>query len=193
MTGPADATGEDRRPSALAFLRAHGADTTPHLFGDLLSHLLGVEALAREWGGSELLALAALGHATYGTDGFAPRLLELDRRSELSDAIGPEAEAFVYFYASCDRAIFYPQLTAADATLGDLSFRDRFTQTESAPCAAHVTLFVDLTFANEVELAASSPGGPAEWTWLAEFCREARRWASPDFYAGAVALLGPAG
>jgi hypothetical protein len=145
----------------------------------------------RTWGGSDLLALAALGHATYGTDGFAPRILELDRRGELSDTIGPDAEAFVYFYASCDRGMFYPQLTSPDTTLGDLCFRDRFTQAESAPRAEDVTLFVDLTFANEVELAASSPGGPVEWTWLAEFCADAGRWASPGFSTGAAALLHP--
>jgi hypothetical protein len=181
----------DRHPATLAFLRAHGADTTPHLFGDLLTHLLGVEALARAWGGSELLALAALGHATYGTDGFAPCLLELDRRRELAETIGPEPEAFVYFYASCDRTMFYPQLTSADLGLCDLRFRDRFTKEEWAPRPEYVTLFADLTYANEVELAASSPGGPAEWTWLAAFCRDARRWASPGFYAGAMAVLDP--
>jgi hypothetical protein len=190
MTGAMDA---GRRPAALAFLRGHGADTTPHLFGDLLTHLLGVEALAREWGGSDLLALATLGHATYGTDGFAPCLLELDHRSELADTIGPEAEAFVYFYASCDRAVFYPQLTSADLGPGDLRFRDRFTGEAGAPDPEYVTLFVDLTLANEAELAASSPGGPAEWTWLADFCRGARRWASPGFYAGAIAVLEPTG
>jgi len=54
-----------------------------------------------------------------------------------------------------------------------------------------VRLFVDLTFANEVELAASSPGGPGEWTWLADFCRDAGRWASAGFAAGATALLHP--
>jgi hypothetical protein len=54
-----------------------------------------------------------------------------------------------------------------------------------------VTLFVDLTYANEVELAASSPGGPAEWTWLADFCRETSRWASPAFSDGAAGLLQP--
>jgi hypothetical protein len=108
------------------------------------------------------------------------------------DTIGPEAEAFVYFYASCDRGVFYPQLTSRHTTLDDLCFRDRFTRTESARRPDYVTLFVDLTFANEAELAASSPGGPAEWTWLAEFCEAARRWASPGFSAGAAALLHPA-
>jgi hypothetical protein len=187
------ATEADRRPAALAFLRDQGADTTPHLFGDLLTHLLGVEALARAWGGSELLALAALGHATYGTDGFEPLLRELDRRSVLADAIGPDAEAFVYLYASCDRGQFYPQLTSSDPDLSPLSFRDRFTAHERVLRPEDVTRFVDLTLANDVELAASSPGGPAEWTWLAEFCRDVRDWASPGFYAGAIAVLEPTG
>ena len=181
------------RQAVLAFLRAHGADTTPHIFGDLLSHLVGVETLVRDWGGSDLLALAALGHATYGTDGFAPFILELDQRRELVDAVGPDAEAFVYFYASCDRGAFYPQLAAPDVELGELRFQDRFTGVEFIPSAAYVTLFVDLTYANEVELACTSPGGPTGWTWLAEFCRDTCRWASPGFSAGANALLHPAG
>lgn len=186
-------TATRRREAAIEFLRRHGADTTPHIFGDLLSHLVGVETLVRSWGGSDVLALAALGHATYGTDGFEPHLLERDSRSELVDAIGPEAEAFVYFYASCDRSAFYPQLTSPDTVPGDLRFVDRFDATHCNPSAAYVTLFVDLTFANEVELAVASPGGPDEWTWLADFCRDASRWASPSFAAGATALLHPDG
>ena len=191
---PADMTPAtaDRRRAVLGFLRAHGADSTPHIFGDLLSHLVGVEALVRAWGGSDLLSLAALGHATYGTDGFEPFILELDRRSELVDAIGPEVEAFVYFYASCDRGVFYPQLSSPDIELGALRFRDRFTGTLSSPSAEYVSLFVDLTYANEVELACASPGGPTQWTWLADFCRETHRWASPEFSAAALALLQPA-
>lgn len=177
------------RTATIEFLRRHEAHTTPHMFGDLLSHLEGVEALVRDWGGGDLLALAALGHATYGTDGFEPHILELGQRDELREVIGDEAEALVYFYASCDRTHFYPQLSEPETTLADLRFRDRFTDSEAAPSAADVALFVDLTYANEGELAAASPGGPAEWTWLAEFCRETRRWASPDFYSGAAVLL----
>jgi hypothetical protein len=179
----------DRRATALAFLHRHEADTTPHLFGDLLTHLCGVEELVRAWGGSDLLALAALGHATYGTHGFEPHLLELADRSVLAGAIGPQAEGLVYFYDSCDRDDFYPQLEAPDTTLADLRFRDRFDGTDVRPSAEQVTHFVDLTYANEAELAATSPGGPAEWTWLADFCRRTRRWASPGFFAGAAALL----
>ena len=183
----------ERREAAIEFLRRHGAATTPHIFGDLLSHLVGVESLVRSWGGSDTLALAALGHATYGTDGFEPHILERDGRSELVDAIGPEAESFVYFYASCDRGAFYPQLTAPATRLGDLRFVDRFEARQRSPSADDVRLFVDLTFANEVELAMASPGGPGEWTWLADFCRDASQWASPSFAAGAAGLLQPDG
>jgi hypothetical protein len=184
------APGGDRRPAALAFLRDQGADATPHLFGDLLTHLCGVEELVRAWGGSDLLALAALGHATYGTHGFEPHLLELRDRPVLAAAIGTGAEALVYFYDSCDRDDFYPQLEAPNTTLADLRFRDRFDGATVSPDAEQVRDFVDLTFANEVELAAASPGGPAEWTWLADFCRRTGRWASPGFSAGAAGVLG---
>lgn len=185
-------TTADHRRAVMEFLRAHGTAGTPHIFGDLLSHLVGVEALVRRWGGSDLLALAALGHATYGTDGFEPSILELAQRAELVEAIGPEAEAFVYFYAACDRGAFYPQLMSPATDVAALSFRDRFTGAVTAPSAGYVTLFVDLTYANEVELACASPGGPTEWTWLADFCRDTDRWASPEFSAGATALLQPA-
>jgi hypothetical protein len=178
-----------QRSAVLEFLRQHQTATTPHLFGDLFTHLCGVEDLVRAWGGSDLLALAALGHATYGTHGFEPHLLELGDRAVLAAVIGPEAEAFVYFYASCDRDVFYPQLEAPDTTLADLHFRDRFAGVDLVPSAEQVTNFVDLTFANEVELAAASPGGAAEWTWLADFCRRTRRWASPGFSAGAADVL----
>jgi hypothetical protein len=179
----------EQRAAALEFLRTRGTESTPHIFGDLFTHLRGVEDLVRAWGGTDLLALAALGHATYGTDGFAPHILELTERALLAATIGSEAEALVYFYASCDRDAFYPQLEDPETTLGDLRFPDRFSGTSTAPSPEDVTLFVDLTYANEVELAAASPGGPAEWTWLADYCRRTRRWASPGFYAGAAELL----
>jgi hypothetical protein len=184
----------ERRAAALAFLAEHDTDTTPHVFGDLLTHLVGVETLVRAWGGSELLALAALGHATYGTDGFPPHILELDQRSVLSEVIGEEAEALVYFYASCDRGFFYPQLENPDMELAQLRFRDRFTGSEVTPGASQVTQFVDLTSANETELAASSPDGPSGWTWLADFCTKTRRWTSEGFFDGAMSVLtgGPA-
>jgi hypothetical protein len=183
----------EHRYGVLAFLTQRDTPSTPHIFGDLYSHLTGVESLVRAWGGSDRLALVALAHATYGTDGFAPNILELEERPLLASIIGPEAEALVYFYASCDRRYFYPQIEAPDTVADHLAFRDRFTDTTFTPSPAYVTDFVDLTLANECELAAASPGGPLEWTWLSDFCRTTQRWASPGFSSGAGTLLGLAG
>jgi len=179
----------DRRLRTLDFLRAHGTESTPHIFGDLFAHLCGVESLVRSWGGSDLLALAALGHATYGTDGFAPHLLGVDERATLRDVIGRQAEALVYFYASCERDPFYRQLESPDTMVSDLVMLDRFSGAAIRPNAAQVRSFIDLTYANEVELAATSAGGPKEWTWLADFCIRTRRWASPEFFDGAAGVL----
>ena len=44
-------TAGDHRAAALEFLRAHGADTTHHLFGDLLDRLVGKDF----WMGARLL------------------------------------------------------------------------------------------------------------------------------------------
>jgi hypothetical protein len=181
---------ESRRAAVIAFLSEHDAGTTPHLFGDLLTHLIGVERLVRDWGGDDLLALIALGHATYGTDGFEPHILGIDDRRVLADVIGGRAEELVYLYASCDRGAFYPQLEDQRTAPGELLLRDRFSGAARHLTTDEVTLFVDLTYANEAELAASSPDGPSGWTWLADFCRRTRRWASPGFFAGAGALLG---
>ena len=186
------ATFASQRQATLDFLTARGTASTPHIFGDLLAHLVGVEALTRRWGGSDRLALVALGHATYGTDGFAPHILELSDRPLLAALIGPEAEALVHFYASCDRDHFYPQLEDPATEQSGLEFRDRFTGLVSTPEADALTVFMDLTYANETELAASSPGGPAEWTWLRDFCLRTQRWTSPAVVNGALALLDPA-
>ena len=176
--------GDSARSAALAFLDEHNAASVEHLQGTLLEHLLRVEDLLRRWGGSEALALAALCHATYGTDGFAPNLLELDGRDRLREVIGPEAEETVYFYASCDRAVVYPRL--AD---DPVRYRDRFTDTEFDATPSQMRDFVDLTVANEVEIAVSA-GNPTEWTWLADFCKMTQHLASPPVFAGAAVLLG---
>jgi hypothetical protein len=183
------------RDDLITFLVTHDTTTTPHIFGDLHAHLLGVETLVRKWGGPDRLALAALAHATYGTDGFEPSLLAINEREILQEVVGSEIEGFVYFYAACDRAFFYPELGRAadkvrDGESAQPRYRDRFTGEESTPNPQTVRYFCDLTFANEVELAASSPGGPKEWTWLADFCRASSPLADQGFWLGAADVLG---
>ncbi|MBK3578192.1 hypothetical protein JHN63_31190 [Streptomyces sp. MBT65] len=145
----------ERTGQVVELLRRLGADTVPHPGGTLLAHLERVRARLSGWGARPALQLAGLGHAFYGTDGFPTALLPLDRRAELRAVIGPEAEAIVYFYASCDRKASYPNL--AD------HFHDRFTGTGRVPEPGLCEDFAELTVANELDLAARDPAFRAEW------------------------------
>ncbi len=138
------------RTQALRLLHECGAADVAHLGGDLLSHLVRTEVILREWEVADLVALAGLCHAAYGTDGFAPSLLPLTERDRLAAAIGAEAEALVYLYACCDRAAVYRQLGSAD-----VDFRDRFTGGSLPADATWLARFAELTAANELELIRS--------------------------------------
>ncbi|MEV4319066.1 alpha/beta hydrolase [Actinocrispum sp. NPDC049592] len=133
---------------ALAFLRDLGAGQIDHPGGNLLDHLQRVRSLVRDWGGSRRLRLAALCHATYGTDGFPPALLPLDQRARLRAAIGPEAEAFVYLYAACSRRPTYAHLGETP-----LPLTDRFTGEVIPLTGSDLADFALLTVANELDVA----------------------------------------
>ncbi|MGA5821649.1 DUF6817 domain-containing protein [Kitasatospora sp. NPDC094028] len=137
---------------ALAILQAAGAGTIEHPGGTLLAHLQRVSGLLASWGARPALVSAGLCHAFYGTDGFPVALLDLDRRAELVEAIGAEAEALVHFYASCDRASSYRGLADEHGT-----FVDRFTGAPTRPGLAARRDFAELTAANELDIAAISP------------------------------------
>ncbi|MEV0183955.1 DUF6817 domain-containing protein [Streptomyces sp. NPDC050625] len=133
-------------------LRQLGADTLAHPGGTLLAHLDRVRERLAVWGARPALRLAGLCHAAYGTDGFPSALLPLDRRPELRTVIGTEAEAIVYFYASCDRRATYPTLTDHNSP-----FRDRFTHGTLRPAPGLLRDFAELTAANELDLARHDP------------------------------------
>jgi hypothetical protein len=138
---------------AIAFLKLHSADQIPHFNGSLLSHLESTTELLRNWGNPQDLCLAGLCHAAYGTDGFPLGLIEVSGRSELQQAIGPDAEQLVHFYASCDRSFLYPRIAGGLP----LEFRDRFTGTVSVPDSSIFSSFLELTFANELDIALGNP------------------------------------
>ncbi|MFC0037050.1 DUF6817 domain-containing protein [Actinomadura rayongensis] len=150
--------------AARALLAERDAETIRHPGGTLAAHLDRVHATLTAWGARRELRLAGLCHAFYGTDGFPHAL---GRRDELTPVIGPDAEALVYFYASCDRAYSYPRLTDGG------TFRDRFTGAVSVPDTAARRDFAELTVANELDVLRHSDldGGPlralfATWTPL---------------------------
>ncbi|GAA4899874.1 DUF6817 domain-containing protein [Streptomyces coeruleoprunus] len=144
--------------AAIALLRACGAEGREHPGGTLLAHLLRVRDRLAAWGARPELRLAGLCHAFYGTDGFAVSLLPLERRAELRAAIGEEAEALVYLYASCDREATYPALHLPDGP-----YRDRFTGETFTPTTRQRRGVAELTAANELDIATASPEFHTRW------------------------------
>ena len=139
-------------------LKTLGAGEIAHPGGTLLDHLRRVRGLLTEWGARPELQLAGLCHAFYGTDGFPTALLPLTRRAELAAVIGPDAEALVYDYASCDRKATYAGLADYDAP-----FHDRFTGGTFLPSLSRRRDFAELTAANELDLALVNPEFRARW------------------------------
>ncbi|MFD4603368.1 DUF6817 domain-containing protein [Streptomyces sp. NPDC058464] len=155
---PASSTSSAASARAVAFLRAFGAAEIDHPGGTLLVHLQRVQEQLAAWGARPALQLAGLCHAFYGTDGFPTALLSLDRRTELVTAIGAEAEAIVYLYASCDRKAAYPVLADPDAAL-----LDRFTGHSRVPEPRLRRDLAELTAANELDLARVDPSFRERW------------------------------
>jgi hypothetical protein len=173
------------RRRIVGFLGDGGAQSIAHPHGTLFEHLVGTERLLRAWGCPDTVALAGLAHAAYGTDGFAPHLLEWRQRHLLVELAGAEVEALVYLYASCDRAATYPQLGKD----GAVAFRDRFADRTFVPSPAALQDFVDLTLANEIEIAAPGSGDPVP-PWLLELVEHMQARASATARGGVEALLG---
>ncbi|MDQ0994668.1 DUF6817 domain-containing protein [Streptomyces sp. V3I7] len=149
-TGPRHrATGEGQE-AIEAFLRAHGADGMPHPGGTLLEHLRRVQSVLADWGADAAVRTAGLCHATYGTDGFAPKLLPVTERATLVALIGERAESLVHLYASCDRDAVYPRI---DGTT-EITFRNRFTGEEHRPAPEELRAFLEITAANELDVMA---------------------------------------
>ncbi|SDK44074.1 DUF6817 domain-containing protein [Streptomyces indicus] len=144
---PAPAGTPDADPelhSALRLLRACGAEDMDHPGGTLLAHLLRVRQRLAVWEARPALQLAGLCHAFYGTDGFAQALLPLERRPELAEAIGAEAEAIVHFYGACDRKVSYRELG---------TYRNRFTGRTRDATPREQRDLAELTAANELDIA----------------------------------------
>ena len=158
----------------IATLKDWGADQVDHPGGTLLAHLVRTAKDLEEWDASDDLVLAALFHAAYGTDGFAPSLIDLSQRELLKSIVGTKAEEIIYRYASCDRMATYPSIKEG----AQVVFVDRYTDGPAAMSEADIRTFVELTIANELDLvehndAFAAEFGPilfeifSEWTHLA--------------------------
>jgi hypothetical protein len=88
-----------------ALLTDLGARKTPHRrSSSLFDHLVGTAEILRRWNQPELLCTAGAVHSIYGTRSFNPRLVSLDRRSEIARAIGERAERLAFLFGAIRRA-----------------------------------------------------------------------------------------
>ena len=133
-------------------LQAIGAGDFKHLNGSLEAHLRGTESVLKSWGSGELLQVAALFHAAYGTAGFDENMVSLNQRQEIARVIGAAEEALVYLYCSCDRDFVFPQF----GKTGEILFKDRFSGSLFVLDEANTKLFCELMVANELELVYAS-------------------------------------
>jgi hypothetical protein len=152
----------DLEPPAAAraekLLLRSGSRDVPHPGGTLHSHLTRVYARLGDWNARPALRLAGLCHAFYGTDGFATALLPLERRAELAEVIGDEAEGIVHLYASCHRSATYPGLPGPSPV-----FHDRFDGRVFTPTDRQLRDFAELTAANELDIARVDPEFRQRW------------------------------
>src|ERR1700730_12891019 len=136
-----------------AKLQSLGAGEFAHLNGSLSMHLRGTEALLREWGAPDVVCVAGLYHAVYGTAGYNPALTSLAGRKNIAELIGVEAESLVYLFGACNRRVFYPRI----GTDSQLMFADRFTNAEYEIEFLQLTQLCEITLANELEIISNSP------------------------------------
>ncbi|NMH64500.1 DUF6817 domain-containing protein [Shewanella salipaludis] len=129
-----------------------GAGDFQHLNGSLEAHLKGTEKVLKSWGSIELLQVAGLYHAAYGTAGFDENMVSLNQRQEIARVIGNNEEALVYLYCSCDRDYVFPQF----GKVQEIQFKDRFNGSVFKLDDSMAKLLCELTVANELELVYSS-------------------------------------
>lgn len=142
-----------------AALKALGAGDFQLLNGSLEAHLKGTQALLSQWGAEEVLQVAGLFHAAYGTAGFDDKMVCLEQRDQIASLIGPKSEALVYLYCSCDRDFVFPQFGQGEP----VQFKDRFLDQIFTLSAEQTAAFCELTVANELELVLASESFKAQY------------------------------
>jgi 8-oxo-dGTP pyrophosphatase MutT (NUDIX family) len=163
---------------AKRILLAGRAEDIPHPGGNLRAHLERTAALLREFGARDTLQTAGLLHAAYGTDGFDQSLVRREHRDLVSALIGNETEQTVYLYSACERTHFYSSLKR-----GIPEYRDRYLETQRRLSDQETRDLVELTFANELDIARNDETFRHEFgPTLVELFERCREWASESAY-----------
>jgi SM-20-related protein len=110
---------DERLARATEFLRRRSGTAKEHSGSTLLDHLIGVEAILRDWGCNEATCLAGLFHSVYGTESFRVRTMSVSERPLLRNLIGDRGEDLAYRFSTLNTRSFIGQIieTAASQTL----------------------------------------------------------------------------
>jgi hypothetical protein len=132
----------------LAFLETQGANALHHSDADLLSHLLGVQALLRQWGARDAVCDAGLFHSVYGTEYFKEIAVSLALRPQVQALIGDEAETLAHAFATMRRETLYDNLFDGG---GSFAIRSRLTEEVIPLTEQQFRDLCDITLANWYE------------------------------------------
>jgi hypothetical protein len=116
-------------------------------------------------------------------------LLALDSRNLVVDPVGPDTEAIIYSYASCDRGSTYPNLLEGRSH----RFADRFDGGAVEPTLSQLQNFVDLSLANEADVIMGAGRSGAVSGWLQTFYGDLGYLASDSVRLGFESYLEAAG
>jgi len=128
-------------------LEKMGVIDVGHTNGTLRDHLLGTYNILRRWNCSEELCLAGLCHSIYGTESFQKQTISLNKRNEIRELIGEEAEALVYYFGAHVKEHFWNLLDRSD----NFEILDRFIGETTFVSFAQISDLVTLTLANWLE------------------------------------------
>jgi hypothetical protein len=92
-----------KRDAILQFLEDRNANTTEHSGRAFIDHLLGTEALLKEWEMWPEVRLAGLYHSIYGTNIFSVQSAGFGEREKVQALIGMKAEWLAYLFCVADR------------------------------------------------------------------------------------------
>lgn len=136
----------DRAEEIRSLLRRREASRIDHPGGTLADHLERVYERLGRLGARDDLRLAGLGHAAYGTDGFALQLVTPAHRQALVAMLGETTEAIIYRYGACDRKKTWPGL----ATTREVW--NRFDGSSEVLGEGDLRDLTDLSIVNEVDV-----------------------------------------
>lgn len=109
------------------FLLALGVEEVEHTDKGYLAHAIGVHNDLKSWDCDEDVCRAGMYHSIYGTEFFQKFTLSLERRDEVRELIGLQAEKLAYLNCAMDRGSFDSAALQAEPPY---RFRDRLTQEE---------------------------------------------------------------